>query len=384
MPRARKYDGVVYPRTGTSIWWIRYRDRNGVPRRESSRTADWQEANKRLRERLQSRDDNLLEIRRKGEALTYGQWADFFLETYSKPPMRAAKTHEANGRCIMHLKTALGMSKLGDITADSIESYLRDRLRQRVRVKVKIGYRQLGPIKSTTVHQEFRVLRRMLNVAVRKKLLLANPCSGVEFPVAVKGLFRPHYVTWSQQQRIESHASECLRNTVRIITETGLRVYKELTPMKKDQVDIQNAVVWIPDSKTPNGVAEVPLSPLAIQAFISQMAITGEGPFLFPSDRNRSGHQTTFKTVWRKTLRRANIPYFRIYDLRSTYATRLSAGGVADVWVTQMLRQGDAQVFKKYSQMKLQMKREALEKLNRRANEMVPASPAPMCTVMMQ
>ena len=264
MPRARKYDGVVYPRTGTSIWWIRYRDRNGVPRRESSLTADWQEANKRLRERLQSRDDNLLEIRRKGETLTYGQWADFFLETYSKPPIRAAKTHEANGRCVMHLKTALGMSKLGDITADSIESYLRDRLRQRVRVKVKIGYRQLGPIKSTTVHQEFRVLRRMLNVAVRKKLLLANPCSGVEFPVAVKGLFRPHYVTWSEQQRIESHASECLRNAVRIITETGLRVYKELTPMRKDQVDIQNAVVWIPDSKTPNAVAEAPLSPLAL------------------------------------------------------------------------------------------------------------------------
>jgi hypothetical protein len=30
---------------------------------------------------------------------------------------------------------------------------------------------------------------------------------------------------------------------------------------------------------------------------------------------------------------------------------------------------GDAQVFKKYSQMKLQMKREALEKLNRRATK---------------
>jgi uncharacterized protein YbjQ (UPF0145 family) len=35
-----------------------------------------------------------------------------------------------------------------------------------------------------------------------------------------------------------------------------------------------------------------------------------------------------------------------------------------------MLRQGDSQVFKKYSQMKLQMRREALEKLNRQANEM--------------
>jgi hypothetical protein len=46
---------------------------------------------------------------------------------------------------------------------------------------------------------------------------------------------------------------------IRIITETGLRVYKELMPMKKEQVDLENAVAWIPDSKTPDGVAEVPL-----------------------------------------------------------------------------------------------------------------------------
>jgi integrase len=226
-------------------------------------------------------------------------------------------------------------------------------------------------------------------VAVRKKLLAANPCSDAEFPVAVKGLFRPHYVTWSEQQRIESCGPHYLRNVIRIITETGLRVYKELTPMRKNQVDLQNAVVWISDSKTPNGIAEIPLTSLAMEAFKSQMAISGEGPFLFPSDWSPIGHQAGLKTVWRQTLRRAKIPYFRLYDLRSTYATRLSAGGVADEWVTQMLRQGDAQVFKKYSQMKLQMKREALEKLNRRANEIGPVAAdvltaAPMCTVALQ
>ena len=389
MPRARKYDGVVYRRTGTEIWWIRYRDRKGIARRESSQTADWQEANKKLRERLQARDQNLLEVIRKGETLAYEQWADYFLENYSKPPMRAAKTHEANERCMKHLKAAFGTGRLVDITADSIELYLRERLRQRVSVKAKLGYKQLGAIKSTTIHQEFRVLRRMMNVAVRKKLLAANPCLGVEFPVAVKGLFRPHYVTWSEQERIESHAPQYLRNIIRIVTETGLRIYKELTSMRKDQVDLQNAVAWIPDSKTPNGIAEVPLTAIAIEAFKSQMANSGEGPFLFPSDRIPDRHQTTLKTVWRKTLRRAKIPYFRIYDLRSTYSTRLSAGGVADEWVTQMLRQGDAQVFKKYSQMKLQMKREALEKLNRRANEVAPTvadalMAAPMCTVTVQ
>ena len=124
-----------------------------------------------------------------------------------------------------------------------------------------------------------------------------------------------------------------------------------------------------PDSKTPNGVAEVPLTDIAVGAFRDQVRVAGPGPWLFPSDANPTGHQTTFKTAWAATLRRAKIPYFRIYDLRSTYATRLSAGGVADEWVTQLLRQGDAKVFKNYSRMKLQMKREALQKMNCQANE---------------
>jgi integrase len=384
MSKQRKQDGVVYSRKDGKILWIRYRDRSGKPCRESAQTEDWQEANRKLRERLQARDGNLLEIVRKGEALGFGEWVDSFLQNYSRPPIRAQKTHQANMRCAAHLKAAFPGRRLVDITADAIEDYLRDRLRRRVRIKAADGYREKGILKASTVHQEFRVLRRMLNVAVRKKLLMANPCSGVEFPVAVKGLFRPHYVTWSEQERIESHGPEYFRNVVRIITETGLRVYKELIPMRKDQVDLRNAVVWIPDSKTPNGIAEVPLTPLAIEAFRRQMAIAGDGPFLFPSDRNPSGHQITFKSVWWKTLRRAKIPYFRIYDLRSTYATRLSAGGVADEWVTQMLRQGDAQVFKKYSRMKLQMKREALEKLNRRASEMGAAGGEGMGTVMVQ
>jgi len=299
----------------------------------------------------------------------FEEWVDFFLENYSKPPLRADKTHNANMRASKHLKGAFQGYKLADLTADGIELYLRKRLRNRVRVKTTAGFIERGELKPATVHQELRVLRRMLNVAVRKKLLPSNPCAGVEFPVAVKGLFRPHYLTWSEKRKLEIHAPEYLRNIVRIITETGLRVYKELMPMKKENLDLQNAMAWIPDSKTPNGIAEVPLTPIAVEAFRDQLRLSPCSPYLFPSDENPSGHQKTLKTVWSATLRRAQVPYFRIYDLRSTYATRLSAGGVADEWVTQLLRQGDAKVFKKYSQMKLQMKREALIKLNRQANE---------------
>src|SRR5213593_2345826 len=348
---------------------MRYPDRGGVRHQEPTGTSNWQEAQRKLRDRLQARDDNILEIVRKGEQLVFQEWADLFLEHYSKPPIRSPKTHQANKRAGNHLMKAFGPAKLAAVSAERIEGYLRDRLRQHVRIKTAAGIVEKGELKPSTVHQEFRVLRRMLNVAVRKKLLPSNPCLGVEFPVRVNRLFRPHYMSWSEQQRIESHATPYLRNVIRIITETGLRVYKELAPMTKKQIDLENRVVWIPDSKTPNGVAEVPLTELALEAFRDQIKLSSEGLYLFPSDLSAAGHQTSFKTAWAASLRRANVPYFRIYDLRSTYATRLSAGGVADEWVTQLLRQGDAQVFKKYSQMKLQMKREALQKLNRAANE---------------
>ena len=213
---------------------MQYRDRDGKRRRESTFSEDWQEAQKRLRERLQARDNNTLPALRRGQELRFGEWADIYLGHFSKPPFRAAKTHEVNGRALKHLRAVFETTKLADLTAEDIEMYLRGRLKQRVVVKSKSGFVQKGLLKATTVHQELRVMRRMLNVAVRKKLLASNPCAGVEFPARVDGLFRPHYLTWSEQQRIEFNAPNYLRTLVRIITETGLRVYKELTPMRKD------------------------------------------------------------------------------------------------------------------------------------------------------
>ena len=372
MARPSRHDGVVYQRNDSKIWWMRYRDKSGCRRLESTQTEDWQEAQRQLRERLQARDNNTLDIVRKGEQLLFGEWADFFLEHYSKPPIRAAKTHEANESALKTLKPAFGTMKMTEIDATQIEFHLRSRLQHRRRVRRKAGIIELGTLKPATVHQEFRVLRRIFSVAVKKKLCPANPCAGVEFPVVLKSLFRPHYMKWSEQQMIELHAPIYLRNVIRILTETGLRIYKELAPLRKEDVDLANKLVFIADSKTPTGVAEVPLTDIAVEAFRSQIEIAGPGPWLFPSPRNPKGYQTNFKKTWERALRKAGLPYFRLYDLRSTHATRLSAGGVADEWVTQMLRQTDAKVFKKYSQMKLQMKREALARLNRKANEMEP------------
>ena len=108
-----------------------------------------------------------------------------------------------------------------------------------------------------------------------------------------------------------------------------------------------------------------------LDSFKQQMEDATGSEYLFPriTERVSKPYPCNVSKVWRNTLRRAKVPYFSLYELRHTFATRLSAGGVADHFVTLMLRQGDAGVFKRYSQPKLNMMREALAKLDRVANE---------------
>ena len=44
-----------------------------------------------MRERLTARDKNVLEVVRKGEQMLFRDWAELFLENYSKPPIREPK-----------------------------------------------------------------------------------------------------------------------------------------------------------------------------------------------------------------------------------------------------------------------------------------------------
>jgi integrase len=121
--------------------------------------------------------------------------------------------------------------------------------------------------------------------------------------------------------------------------------------MSKSQVDLDNKLVHVSDSKTVNGIGDMPMTDLAYAAFKDQFQVAGSSEYLFPriTERGSKPCLCNVKKAWRSTLRRAKVPYFSLYELRHTFATRLSAGGVADHFVTLMLRQGDAGVFKRYS-----------------------------------
>ena len=104
MSKPRKHDGVVYRTEG----WLDLVDSILGPKREAlKRIQPVLRTGMRptkLTRQASSQGRQPLRGDRKGEALTFGEWADSFLKNYSKPPIRAAKTHEANLRCVTHLK----------------------------------------------------------------------------------------------------------------------------------------------------------------------------------------------------------------------------------------------------------------------------------------
>jgi len=259
--RPKNTSGSLYQRRDSSVWWMSYRDQDGRFRQESTRQRNKTEAEKTLRKRLVARDEGLLPNEEQLEAITFNEWADWFLVNRSKPPFCSENTHHQNLGGLKFLRPRFDQHKLHEITSEEIEAYLMKRLNTGKRVHTKAGLHLRGKLKPATVHQEFRILRRILNVAVKKRRLAINPCSGVEFPVAVAATTRkPHYLTASEQQRLEACAPVYLHNVIVIMVEMGLRPYRERMPMRKGQVEMgqrDRASAGVEDGERNRGHADV-------------------------------------------------------------------------------------------------------------------------------
>jgi hypothetical protein len=78
--------------------------------------------------------------------------------------------------------------------------------------------------------------------------------------------------------------------------------------MKKEQVDPDNALARISDSKTPNGVGEIPLTEVALDAFRDQIRVAGTIRFAThvrnPTQCRRGGGRVGDATAAAGDLRR--------------------------------------------------------------------------------
>jgi integrase len=88
-----------------------------------------------------------------------------------------------------------------------------------------------------------------------------------------------------------------------------------------------------------------------------------DSPFVFPNFRDPSQPAKDIRKTWARALKDAGIEYFWLYNLRHSYASRLSAAGVPDLFVAQMIGHASPGILQRYSKAIDEYRRDAIRKL---------------------
>ena len=272
-------------------------------------------------------------------------YADGFLETVKDPRTKARYVPSIRN----HLKY-FGKARLSQITSERIEGFKQARLE--------------AGVSPATINRDLAVLRRMLKLATLQRLIAFNPVDEIEFLEERKHRRQPHILTFEEQSRLVASAPPHIRMLTVLITETGLRVGKEALPLKWEDVDFLNDQIYVRRSKTLAGIRIIPLSEFGKSELLEWRETIGPAfsRHVFPNFSDPNTHQVTVKRSWRTALKAAGIPYFPIYNLRATFASRLSASGTPDEFVAQMLGHSGTSILHTYAKAIDESRREAIKK----------------------
>ena len=284
----------------------------------------------------------------------FAEWADQFLAKVAHP-----NTRKRYGSSIAKLKAAFTRARLSEISAGRIEEYKEARLAEGV--------------ESATINHDLRVLRRMMRLAERKRLIPRNPFLEVDF-LKQRNLRTPHIVTWEEEEKILAVAPPFLRALVILILDTGMRSHREALALRWDAISFANDSIRVRESKTRAGIRNVPLTARCKTELLRWCEMLGPAfsPFVFPNMWNPTKPRNDIRHAWEKALKDAGLDHFWIYNLRHTFASRLSAAGVSDLFVAQMIGHSSPGILQKYSKAIDEFRRDAVRKLEEMRAEHAP------------
>jgi integrase len=281
----------------------------------------------------------------RSDAPKFDLWADQFLES-----IQHSNTKRAYKSCVVALKRFFANSRLSDMSASRIEDFKQSRLKSGT-----------GP---ATINRSLQVLRRMMKLAERQRLISRSPFNEVELLNERSTRRQAYILTFEEQKRLVACSSPLLRAFIYLVTETGLRSHREALLLKWQEVDFADEMIHILQSKTVAGRRIVPLSKLCTTELQRWRRMTGPSysPFVFPNSRNEFFHLKSIRKPWVGALKKAKIAYFPIYCLRATFASRLSAAGVPDVFVSGLLGHAGG-LLQTYSKAITDFRRDAIRNL---------------------
>jgi integrase len=226
------------------------------------------------------------------------------------------------------LLPAFEETPLGRIDAMTVRSWLAD-------------LHEAGEVTPTTIAKAYRLLRRILNVAVEAGYLPRNPAA-----IKGAGLERAaemRHVSIPQLHALAEAVPGRYRALVLVAGYGGLR-WGELVGLRRRRVNLTGARIQVVEQvaevagkfivsppKTAAGQRMVVLPAVAITALADHLddyaAPEPEG-LVFPSGRGTYLQRSNFsRLVWRPAVQQLGLDGLRFHDLRHTAATLAAAAG---------------------------------------------------------
>jgi integrase len=203
------------------------------------------------------------------------------------------------------------------------------------------GLHQAGEVTPTTIAKAYRLLRRILNVAVEAGYLPRNPCvikgAGIERPREMR------HVSIPQLMAIANVVPGRYRALILVAGFGGLR-WAELVGLRRRHVDLAGARLHVVEQaaevkgkiivgppKTEAGRRVVTLPAVALEALaehLGRYAMPGPDGLVFTSTAETYILRSNFsRWVWRPAVQRLGLDGLRFHDMRHTAATLAAAAG---------------------------------------------------------
>ncbi len=259
----------------------------------------------------------------RGADTTLSAWVEEFLKLARRLSPTTVQTYRRD--LDRYVLPRFGGYRIGRLPADEIENWLND--------EVAAG------IAPSSVHRHYRTLRRVLQVAVQKQRLLANPCDRVEPPRVPQREMT--FLSWEQVVELAEAHFERFRSLIYLAVDAGMR-WSELVGLRRARVDLRNRKVrvteqlvrldsgeWLrKEPKTGASVRSITISPFTAEVLaghLERFAVPGLDGLVFGAGKPVA-ESSFWNQHFRRALERAGIRC-RFHDLRHTSVALAIAEG---------------------------------------------------------
>jgi integrase len=233
--------------------------------------------------------------------------------------------------------SALADALLSEITGEGVSKYAHWR-------------RSISPGDSVlTVNGELRTLRRMLNLAQEWGLIPQTP-NVHELP---GGKGRDRVISFAEESRYLSAASQTVRDAATIAADTGLRPNSELFLLEWSNVQLESTpeapqgFIHVTQGKTDAATRNVPLPPRTREMLLARRRFVSASKYVFPGP-GKSGHLTTIQHAHEKAIRNAGLQPFEFYCWRHTFGTRCAESGMDKFTLARLMGHSSPRVAERY------------------------------------